>query len=204
MVIRLVTTLLIGLTLIPDLNAKAPQYIGVVALVENIVATGVSETDKIFKIGDRVFINQKIKTLMNSRAQIIFRDQSILNIGPDTEITIKPYNRRSDRPSFAAQVMSGAIRFKSGTFPSGSYTVSSPSALVRLQGTQVDFLVSKPGATEILLRSGAASVSPNRSPTQGPSDNLVSSTGSVTLNSPNSFVQMDGSNGVSGQPKVPL
>ena len=102
MVIRLVTTLLIGLTLIPDVNAKAPQYIGVVALVENIVATGVSETDKIFKIGDRVFINQKLKTLMNSRAQIIFRDQSILNIGPDTEITIKTYNRRSDRPSFAA------------------------------------------------------------------------------------------------------
>ena len=202
MVIRLVTTLLIGLTLIPDANAKAPQYIGVVALVENIVATGVSETDKIFKIGDRVFINQKIKTLMNSRAQIIFRDQSILNIGPDTEITIKSYNRRSDRPSFAAQVRSGAIRFKSGTFPSGSYTVSSPSALVRLQGTQVDFLVSKPGATEILLRSGAASVTPNSSPTQGSSDNLVSSTGSVTLNSPNSFVQMDGSSGISGQPKV--
>ena len=139
---------------------------------------------------------------MNSRAQIIFRDQSILNIGPDTEITIRTYNRRSDRPSFAAQVRSGAIRFKSGTFPSGSYTVSSPSALVRLQGTQVDFLVSKPGATEILLRSGAASVTPNSSPTQGSSDNLVSSTGSVTLNSPNSFVQMDGSSGISGQPKV--
>ena len=202
MAIRLVTTLLIGLTLIPDVNAKAPQYIGVVALVENIVATGVSETDKIFKIGDRVFINQKIKTLMNSRAQIIFRDQSVLNIGPDTEISIKTYNWRSDRPSFAAQVRSGAIRFKSGTFPSGSYTVSSPSALVKLQGTQVDFLVSRPGATEILLRSGAASVTPNSSPTQGSSDTLASSTGSVILNSPNSFVQMDGSNGISGQPKV--
>ena len=192
MLVRLVTTLLIGLTLVPDVNAKAPQYIGVVALVENIVATGVTETDKIFKIGDRVFINQKIKTLMNSRAQIIFRDQSVLNIGPDTEISIKTYNWRSDRPLFAAQVRSGAIRFKSGTFPSGSYTVSSPSALVKLQGTQVDFLVSRPGATEILLRSGAASVTPNSSPTQGSSDNLVSSTGSVTLNSPNSFVQMDG------------
>ena len=72
MVIRLVTTLLIGLTLIPDANAKAPQYIGVVALVENIVATGVSETDKIFKIGDRVFINQKIKTLMRTVAHKSF------------------------------------------------------------------------------------------------------------------------------------
>ena len=73
MVLRLVTSLFLGLTLVPSVNAKEPQYIGVIALVENIVATGVTETDKIFKTGDRVFINQKIKTLMNSRAQIIFR-----------------------------------------------------------------------------------------------------------------------------------
>ena len=44
-----------GLTLVPNVNAKAPQYIGDFALVENILATGVQETDKNFKISDRVF-----------------------------------------------------------------------------------------------------------------------------------------------------
>ena len=66
----------------------------------------------------------------------------------------------------------------------------------------MDFLVSRPGATEILLRSGTANVKPNRAPTQGPSDTPVPSRGSVSLNSPNSFVQMGGSSGISSRPKV--
>ena len=184
--------ILLALAPVTAINAADEQYVGVVSMVENIVSTGLGENASVLRTGDRVYSHQKIKTLMNSRAQLIFLDQSVINLGPDSELSIKQFNlsKTTGNSNFSAEISNGVVRMKSGAMPIGSYAVTSPNARVILQGTEVDFLVTQEGATEVLLRSGAASVSPMAtSPGTSPT-NVSNSNKPVLLSEPDTYIQI--------------
>jgi len=140
-------------------SGKDAVYIGVVSMVENLASVQFENNERILNQGEKIFAGQKIKTLMNSRAQLIFTDQTIINLGSNSELSIKSFIDTQKHTEFSIKIETGIVRFKSGSLPSGSYEVASPSTRIKLRGTQVDLLVSKLGATEIVLRNGGASVS---------------------------------------------
>ncbi|MEC7488484.1 MAG: FecR family protein [Pseudomonadota bacterium] len=135
--------------------------------LKNFASAGVNERETVLTGGDRIFVGQKIKTLMNSKVQILFLDQTIIDVGPDTEMLIKSYIDQTKEPKVSINVERGIVRFQSGALPSKSYEIKSPTALVTLEGTKVDLLVSRSGETEIVLRDGRASIAQRKSITEG-------------------------------------
>ena len=167
-------------------NAQNNKQIGVVSLIKNFASSGLSPKRSVLTVGDKIFEGQQIQTFMNSKVQIIFYDQTIVNIGPDTEISIKSYADTNTNPEFSIKIDNGILGFESGSLPSQAYQLNSPNALVKVKGTKIDLLVAKSGGTEIVLRDGLASVAP-QGPT-GQSSPPVPNT--VTLEESNTFLQI--------------
>lgn len=183
---------LLAICPVTAINANEKEYVGVVSMVENIVSTGLGEKASVLKTGDRVFSHQKIKTLMNSRVQLIFLDQSVINLGPDSELSIKKFNlsERSSDSYFSADIVKGLVRIKSGAMPIGSYAATSPNAQVTLQGTEIDLLVTQEGATEVLLRRGAASVSAIATMSSTTPEDVGNINRKVLLSKPDTYIQL--------------
>ena len=121
------------------------ESIGVVSLINNIVSAEDDSRESILTGGMKVYPGQKIKTLMNSKVEILFADQTIINLGPDSEIELSSYEGKKNESKFSVKVNSGIVRFQSGTLPSDSYEILSPDAIVKVKGTKRDLLVSRSG-----------------------------------------------------------
>ena len=91
-IIRYVILIALLFTIYPNYShARSKSHIGVVSIINNIVSAEENNKERILSSADKIYPGQFIKTLLNSRIQILFKDQTIINIGPDTEMLIESY-----------------------------------------------------------------------------------------------------------------
>lgn len=123
--------------------------------------------------GDAVHVGDTIKTGVNASAQLQMRDGAIIALAAESEFRIQSYNYQpgnvlfiSDEASTKSAVslllQKGRLRTITGSTPKNAYGLRTPSALVHIDGTVFDVLVtykSTGGATStIILREGGISV----------------------------------------------
>jgi len=102
---------------------------------EVIVVTGTER--KGLKIGDQVFQEQQIRTGADSAAQLLFRDETALTVGPNSSLVLDKavYDPDKKVGELSVRAVSGAFRFVSGSSPSANYTIKTPAGTIGVRGT---------------------------------------------------------------------
>lgn len=129
--------------------------VGVASAIVNRVQGSVGA--RALKTGDRVFQNENIETGADSRSQLLFRDETVLNVGPDSRVTLDRfvYDPARGGSGAAVSVGRGALRFISGNMPSQSYEIRTPAGSIGVRGTIVDVIVYENGEVVLQLVEGA-------------------------------------------------
>lgn len=129
--------------------------VGVASTVTNRVQGSVGA--RALKTGDRVFQNENIETGADSSSQLLFRDETVLNVGPDSRVTLDRfvYDPARGGSGAAVSVGRGALRFISGNMPSQSYEIRTPVGSIGVRGTIVDIIVYENGEVVVQLIEGA-------------------------------------------------
>lgn len=128
--------------------------IGLAAAAKNEVIV-VGEANRGLRSGDTIFQNQHIRTGRNSAAQLLFRDETALTMGPNAALILDKavYDPDKHTSEITVRAVSGAFRFISGSSPTGSYSINTPAGTVGIRGTWIDMLVA--GETvRIIVRRG--------------------------------------------------
>jgi len=165
-----------------QIGAAAAVAGGVTALAPQAGSAG-----RILSSGKTVFANDKISTDARGRLQVLFRDETVFTLGPDTEIVIdefiyNPFDRSGE--VLSTSVNKGTFRFVSGKVarkrPS-AMKVKLPTGTIGIRGTIAGGTIFPDGSILIaLLGPGAENTAGER-----PGSIEVTSAGKiVTLSRP--------------------
>jgi len=138
---RICAVALVGLLFI--LSASAPSWgaeaddqpIGSITAIEGEVWLGHEGEKALYPamLGDPIYRKDHIQTERGSRVQILFEDESLLNLAENTTIQITEhiYSPEENRRSSVFRIMMGKVRAIVGRYFAGAgsrYRVSTPTA----------------------------------------------------------------------------
>ena len=119
---------------------------------------------RIAGIGDPIYLNDVIRTGPGTKLQILLKDQTVFNIGPNAELVFDEfiYDPAGDvEPALTATVKKGVFKFISGKVSSlkpDAMKMNLPNSTASIRGTTVAGRVAENGETELILLTGAISV----------------------------------------------
>jgi hypothetical protein len=158
------------------LPAAAPaQPVGVFTKVEGVVDVLHPAAAKAaaVKAGDAVAMGDAIRTKRNSRAEIQFKDETVIQLAPETRITIDEYSfgGGAERERGLLSLVRGKVRaivskLRASVMPVGDtasgFTIKTPTAIAGVKGT--DFIIYyERGFSGVLFLEGSGFVmSPDR------------------------------------------
>jgi len=132
--------------------AQAQPKIGVAAAVSNEVAVGTRR----LVAGSDVHTNERVRTGDASNAQLLFLDETSLNIGPKSEVILDRfvYDPSRGTGSVVMTAARGAFRFVSGSQNPVNYTIKTPVATIGVRGTILDIYVTA-NALLVIVQQGS-------------------------------------------------
>ncbi len=166
---------------------RAAPAVGTAAIVENQV-TGTPADARAaipLKRGDGVYVNELVQTAKDSKAQLLFLDQTALSMAPESALVLDKFVYDPDRNVGAVvlNTLGGAFRLIGGTASSesgSSYTVETPVAQIGIRGTFFEWAY-KDNYLWTMLHEGAVEI-------------CLPSKECVTLTDPGTYVVTRGSN----------
>lgn len=123
----------------------------------------IQATDVIGSTGQRVlkpeapiFMGDRVNTDTIGEAQIRFRDNTRLVVGPNSSLLIDKFvfSDETTARSVTVNAVRGTFRFITGSSPSSAYLIRTPTATIGLRGTYFDFSVGELGETRLALYGG--------------------------------------------------
>jgi hypothetical protein len=132
----------------------AAAKIGVTSATKNEVR---GSNNRALTAGSDIFTNERVRTGVESTAQLLFLDKTSLSIGPQAELTLDRfvYNPNRGTGEVVLNSVKGAFRFVSGSQDPRHYTIKTPVATLGVRGTVVDYLVQNGKAVFILVQGSA-------------------------------------------------
>ena len=115
-------------------------------------------------IGDPVYLNDEIITGPDTSLQILLKDQTVFSIGPNAVLVFDEFiydPAASADNSLSASVKKGAFKFISGKISKKNplaMKLKLPNATASVRGTTVAGRVTADGQSDVILLSGAISV----------------------------------------------
>jgi len=147
---------LVTAAILPVAGAQAQNAvnIGLASAAKNEVIV-VGDAGRGLKVGDTIFQNQHIRTGRNSAAQLLFRDETALTMGPSASLVLDKavYDPDKHTSEITVRAVSGAFRFVTGSSPSGNYSINTPAGTVGIRGTWIDMLIAGQ-SVRIMVRRG--------------------------------------------------
>lgn len=145
---------------------QMPPQSGIIALAnEPATIKTVSLEGKIIGrsagTGQPIYLNDEIKTGPQSRLQILLKDQSVFNIGPNSVLIIDKFVYDPNKSELNVIIQRGAFKFVSGKISSSNpdaMKVSIPNATIAVRGTGVAGEVSPNGSSTVVLLHGVVGV----------------------------------------------
>ena len=144
--------------------ARAAQPIGTAAIVENKV-TGAAEDATApvpLNRGDGLYQNERVETAADSKAQLLFADQSALSMAPNSTVVLDKfvYDPKPNVGTVVLDTVAGAFRFVGGTADTvagSSYMVKTPVGTIGIRGTLFEWEVTGDYLSAV-LREGAVDI----------------------------------------------
>ena len=120
-------------------QAFGAQQIGVAAAVNNQVEGLSGSSARRLATGSGVFENERVRTGDASTAQLLFRDKTIVNIGPKAELTLDKFvfDPNRGRGQVALDLVRGSVRFATGSQNPTNYSIKTAVATLGIRGSLV-------------------------------------------------------------------
>ncbi|MEX0852778.1 MAG: FecR domain-containing protein [Bauldia sp.] len=123
-----------------------------VAVVQSAAAEG-AVGSRLLAVDGPVFMGDLVTTDAAGQAQLRFRDDTRMVVGPNSSLTIDSFVVAD--PTTAKQLsinaVRGAFRFITGNSPKSAYTINTPVATIGVRGTRFDFSVLDDGTANLAL-----------------------------------------------------
>ncbi len=134
--------------------------IGVAAVAVNVIKGTIETETRNIKVSDKIFGQEIIETNSVSTTQVVFLDETVLTIGPESRLILDEmvFDPNLTKGKVVITAVKGLFTFVSGSLPSESYRISTPTATIGVRGTKFDLFVARNGASTVILRSGAIDV----------------------------------------------
>ena len=120
--------------LAPAANAAGPD--GFVVAVIQQASIDAKTGKKVLSLANPIFSGDKITTDRIGEAQIKFRDDTKLVVGPNSTLVIDAFVFNADNTARKVSInaLRGAFRFISGKSPKDVYTITTPAATIGIRG----------------------------------------------------------------------
>jgi hypothetical protein len=154
-----VFALLSGAAVIHPAAGNADQPSGTaVAVLQAAEASGAVSGRRILQLQGPVYMGDRIDTGAVGEAQLQFRDDTRLVVGPNSQLVIDKFvfNEQSTAKDVSINAVRGAFRFITGGSPKQAYSLRTPTATIGVRGTKFDFSVGPDGGTNFVLYEGSA------------------------------------------------
>lgn len=150
------TVSVLGLVALTATGVSAAEpMIGRAGAVHNRVEGIVGGAARPLVARDPLVRNQQVRTARDATAQLLFLDETSLNVGPGSDITLDRfvYDPGGARNDIALRATKGIFRFVSGSSDPRSYHLKTPVATIGVRGTIYDTIVG-PNESVIVLVEG--------------------------------------------------
>lgn len=127
-----------------DAGGQPGDHAGIVKVARGDVRVLRREQSSALHVGDRVFSNDRIFTATGAAIGITLRDDTLLSLGPDSNVALEQYNFNSHagEGNVAVRVIKGTLRYVTGLIGKHApehQQVMTPTATIGIRGT--DFIV---------------------------------------------------------------
>ena len=142
------------LALLTSSFAMAQETIGVVAARSGTASIVRNSVEIPAKSGTPIFENDIINSDVNSRVQILLKDQTAINLGANASLTIDAFVFSDEAQNVAVKVSKGAFKFISGKVATKNpekVTVETPVATIGVRGTEFVGVINTQETTIALL-----------------------------------------------------
>jgi FecR protein len=170
---RLLTLLLS--TVAPLTHAEAQNFAKVGAVNPNAMGTPPGGADRTLTIGSSIVVKERVRTTDAGSTQLLFPDQSTLNLGSNSDMVIDEYyyNPAAQNGTMVASATKGVLRYVGGQISHTSgVTITTPSAVLGIRGGILTLMLS--------LSESLANIDPNLKGFQG-NELVINHFGSVTI-----------------------
>src|SRR5215475_12733950 len=142
-----------ALTAVDGSPAAAADGIGAASTISNRVEGFFGGDARTLAVGSEVFQNELLRTGLASDAKLIFLDDTNLNVGPQSEVTLDRFVYDPDHNAGAVVVRAtrGIFRFVTGSQRPQNYLIATPIASIGVRGTIFDLLVAPDRVTVLLI-----------------------------------------------------
>jgi hypothetical protein len=127
----------VALSLLAPVAAAWADQIGVAVTVRNDVTGQIQSNMVKIDSGADVFGKEIVKTTPDSSAKIVLKDNTNMNVGPNSVVTLDNFvfNGDSDYKKATLGIAKGALRFASGQSDKRAYELKTPLATIGVRGT---------------------------------------------------------------------
>jgi hypothetical protein len=145
-------------------HAQAPSEVGTVAAVVGRLEIERGGSWRDANVGAAVFVGDRLRTGAKDRGKVVFADDSVLDVGSDTEITIDKlvFDPPAHRFQSLLRLAKGRIRAWVSEYyqePRARYEVETPTAIAGVRGTEFIVIFNLgTSSTEIIGISNAVEV----------------------------------------------
>ena len=142
----------------------APEPSGmVVAVIQQADALSTSFGKRNLEPATAVYLGDKILTGPIGEAQLRFRDQTKMVVGPNSQLLIDNfvYAGGGKAQDVSINAVRGTFRFITGNSAKTAYSLKTPVATIGVRGTQFDFSVAPSGRMDFVLYEGSATICSN-------------------------------------------
>jgi hypothetical protein len=135
--------------------SAAETLIGRAGAIHNEVEGFVGGSARPMAVRDPLVQNQRVRTGRDSTAQLLFLDETSMNVGPGSDVTLDRfvYDPGRSKNDIALRATKGIFRFVSGSSDPRSYQLKTPVATIGVRGTIYDTIVG-PNESVIVLVEG--------------------------------------------------
>lgn len=150
------------LALMPVRSGALADPVGAATLVESIAERAPETGDwQTLVIADSVFMADRVRADDNGSMRLTFLDETHLTIGPGGSVVIDQfvYDPATGAGALSAEMGVGIFRFASGALPSEAITITTPTALLGVRGTEFDVVVDGQGRTIVRVIEGEVTLS---------------------------------------------
>lgn len=112
-------------------------------------------------VGQPIYLNDEIKTGPNNKLQILLKDQTVFNVGPNSVMTIDKFVFDPTKGELSVGIQKGAFKFVSGKVSNSNpdaMKVKLPNATISVRGTGVAGNVAPDGTSTVVLLHGVVDV----------------------------------------------
>lgn len=136
-------------------TADASEPAGEAVAVFDLASATGQVGDRKLTAGAMVYLGDRVETNGTGEAQLVFRDETRMVVGPHSSLVIDEFVFRSGATEnrLGVRALGGAFRFISGRSGERAYSIRTPSGTIAVRGTAFDISVT-PDDTGIIVMDG--------------------------------------------------